>query len=424
MDYLSISIAAINLTVSVVRLWRALVSRRLIAVVWLLIAYFSLFLVLLAVNGPYGMYRGFIGERVTVKVETIQYVCEYVLIFNILFALSEIGVWKIFGLKRTQIEWRLSTQYPGLSILKMVFLGFLVGGTILYWFTMQGLGYRSYVEFKESNWPIVFLWASSPWIMLNVLQKKYFLGILGIIPFLFFAFYLDIRSFALLSLVPAAIIFYFQSIQETDGRRIKITRLLAKGFVIFGIFVALSTAIMYKKSEDMSAKGGEGLPDAGIVYGMGMAFEMTKRLDVYTGYNSLIKYSLNTINPFLRLFQIETPVIEDTPVYIAFLIDGVPKGWPVYFHYPTLWYADAYVSFGQWGVLLGLLWGLILSLWERLMLKHALLIGLFLPFYVWHAYMLVRGAIAGATVPFTYAIYVVAIVPLVFGQFKFFGRGK
>ena len=424
MDFLSVAISAINLTFCVVRLWRALVTRRLIAVVWLLTAYFSLFLVLLALDGPYGMYRGFVGERVIVSTETIRYVCEYVLIFNILFAISEISVWKVMGLKRDQIKWQLITRDPRLSLAKMAFLSFLIGGAILYWFTMQGLGYRSYVEFKESNWPIVFLWASSPWITFNVLQKKYFIGIIGTFPFLFFAVYLDIRSFALLSLVPAAIIFYFQSIEGVGGKKIKTTRLLAKGFAIFCIFVALSTAIMHKKSQDMNAKGGEGLPDAGIVYGMGMAFEMTKKLDVYTGYNSLIKYSLNTVSPFLRLFQIETPVIEDTPVHIAFLIDGVPKGWAVYFHYPTLWYSDAYVSFGQSGLILAFLWGLILSLWERLMLKRPILIGLFLPFYVWHAYMLVRGATAGATVPFTYAIYIVIIVALIFGQFKVFSGSK
>lgn len=414
MDYIAISIALLNLLVSVVRAWRALLTGRLVAVVWILVVYFSFFLVGLAIDGPFRQHRGFTGDVLLVKADTIRYVCSYVLTYNVLLAFGEIVTWRIFGLRRAKIQWELNPRKTSLTPLLVVFLALLIGGATGYWLIMEGSGYRTYVESRASNWPLVFFWASSPFITISVLQKNYLRAVLASLPFLFFAIYLDVRSFALLSLIPAAIIFYFQALHKIKVRRRKAIPLLVKGVVISAVLLALSAVVMHKKAGDMDTGNAGGLPDAGMVYGMGMAFEMTNRIDEFTGYNSLIKYSLNAINPFLRLFNVEIPTIEDTPVHIAQLIDGVPKDYSAYLHYPALWYTDAYVSFGSGGVWLGLLWGILLSLWERLMLRRTLLIGLFLPFYTWHAYMLVRGAISIATVPFMYSIYIVAAVALTF----------
>lgn len=415
MDYAAVSIAILNLALVLTRAWRSLFKRRLIAIVWLLVAYFSFFLVGLALEGEYKHYRGFTGDLLTVRSETIRYICVYVFSCNLLLALSEMLTWKLFGLKSSQISWKLSARDSRIRIANWIFLTLLLAGAVFYWLTMQGSDYRAYVESKSSNWPVVFFWASSPFITLAILQRKYWQGGLAITPFLFFAFYLDIRSFALLSLIPAAIVFYFQLLEKTSRR--KTLPILAKGFVIACVLIGASAVVMHKKSIDMDLRNTGGLPDSGMVYGMGMAFEMTKRIKEYTEFNSLTKYALNTINPFLRLFGVPLPVIKDTPVHIAGLIDGVPSDWPVYFHYPTLWYTDAFVSFGGGGVLLAVFWGVLLSLWERLMLRRTILIALFLPFYTWHAYMLIRGATAVATVPFSYSIYVVIIVAAMSGQF-------
>ncbi|MDA8095086.1 MAG: hypothetical protein M0T84_14505 [Betaproteobacteria bacterium] len=410
MDYVAISLAFVNVVLSVIRLWRTLKSRRLIAAIWLLITYFSIFLLGLAFAGPFDHVRGWHHDVVTIHARTIRYMCGYALVFNGLFALAEGGLGWILGLKPSRVAWQIDRNKPGLGVAGLVFLGMMLAGAASYWTEMRGLGYHNYVQYDHSSWSQVFLWASSPFITLSALQRRYLRAALATIPFLVFAVYLDVRSFALLSLVPAAIVFYFQTLAD----RKNFMMLLARSLVVFFLLVGVSAVVMHKKAEDMSAPGARGLPDAGLVYGMGIAFQMTDEVGVHTGYNSLTKYAYNLVNPFLRLFKYKPPKIEDTPVYIARLMEGIPAGWPIYFHFPALWYSDAYVSFGASGVVLGLLWGVVLSAWERLMLGRPELLGLLLPFYTWHGYMLVRGATAIAAVPFMYSAYVALAVGGVF----------
>jgi hypothetical protein len=68
------------------------------------------------------------------------------------------------------------------------------------------------------------------------------------------------------------------------------------------------------------------------------------------------------------------------------------------------------------GLWLPILWAGILTVWEAFMLRYPIMVALLLPYYAWHAYMLVRGAPAIATVPFSYAFYVSAFVFLVIGR--------
>lgn len=93
--------------------------------------------------------------------------------------------------------------------------------------------------------------------------------------------------------------------------------------------------------------------------------------------------------------------------------DDVPKSFPLRLHYPALWYADAYFAFGKYGLLLAAFWAAVLVGWERLMARNSLIFGLLLPFYSWHAYMLVRGAIAGSSVPISYALYISALTAVI-----------
>jgi hypothetical protein len=201
------------------------------------------------------------------------------------------------------------------------------------------------------------------------------------------------------------IVFLFQTLGRIRGKRGSgKMKLAVKALLTVALCLGLSLVVTYLKT------GRVKLPDAGIPHGMNIAVEETLRLEEYTRWNSLHKYGLNIITPFTKLLDkladVKMPEIIDTPVHIAFLVDGVPKREKKYYHYPTLVYADAYVSFGRWGVVLGLFWGGIITLAECLLRRNAMALAIALPFYTWHLYMVIRGATAIASSPLSYAPYI------------------
>ena len=401
-------VAMANLFFCLQRLLSTFKSGRLSAVVWALAVYFSFFFIFVMAAGPFSKYRGFTDDTLFVKQQTIDFSCYFIAAFHLIFGITEAIVWKLLGIPANRVTWELPRSQKHLSSLLGILLAFLCIGGSWYWWKMQGLGYRDYVEGVGSNWPQVFLWASSPFITISMMQRRYWAAALAGVPFILFAIMLNVRSFALLSLVPAVIIGLFHMWQESDTKRRLFSRLIKASILLAGLLL-LSAAIMQQKGAYV------GLPDSDMAYGMPLIVEAVKLDNHYTGFNSLSIYGLNFINPFLKLLQIERPHLIDTPVYMASLVDGVPKDWPVYFHYPTLWYSDAYISFGIAGLALAALWALILTGWEAFIMRYPTMIALMLPYYAWHAYMLVRGAPGIASVPFSYAFYVSALVFLLCG---------
>jgi len=407
MDWTVTSIAVVNVALCGWRTVSTLRQQRLISLVWLLITYFAFFLLLLSVAGPFARWRGFIGDYVHVRSETIGFACQYALGFNALFALSESLFGRLGGGRRAAISWEVGGRERRLRVAHWVLAALIVIGTPLYWLTVETGNYDLYVNYQGSNWAMVFLWAGAPFATACALRGRYLLALAASIPFVLFAWHLQVRSFALLTAVPVAAILVFRYASRRPRGN-----LLGKALVVLvasGILLAVSA---YATVGKKGTHGEIALPDSGLVYGMNIVFERAWEFREQTGFETLGKYALNLVNPFLRLANVTPPVLHDNPVYIAHLIDGVPQGYPAFFHYPTLWYSDAYLSFGLPGLWLAVLWGALLSLWERLMWRSATLLEVFLPFYTWHAYMLVRGATAIASVPFAYAVYIVIIVVL------------
>lgn len=404
-------LASANLLLCLVATIRSARNHRLVTIAWLLVSYHAFFLIVLAINGPFTQHKGYSGALVQIRAETIETVCWYVFMFNLIFALAESLAW-IIARPRIPLKWELPRRDVGLTrVMSILALCWLFGG-VLYFQKMHGHGYRDYVESAGKNWPVVFLWASSPIIAYLCLQKRYLLALSASLPFVALAFYLQIRSFLLLSVIPAFIVVYFQQVVQVRRRLVrKGVTMLTMGLIL----CAISAIIIVRKTGGLMA-----LPDAGMVYGTCIVFDALERSPLSLGFNSLVIYATNVFNPFLKvltLLEWWEPIRHiDTPVHLAHLVDGVPLTSNIYFHYPALWYADAFVSFGWYGLLLAIFWGVLVVLWEALMLRHALVLGLFLPFYSWHAYMVIRGATAGAAVPLSYAVYVSAAVITIAGS--------
>ncbi len=419
----------VNLVLCLLLLWHSARNARAVSLVWFMNAYFAWFFLLMSNNGPYSRSRGFTAELITVNQATIDYLAVYALACNVLFFIGYSILFSLSGGNRYPARWEADGSARWVRFAAHIYLAFLIVGSLLYWLKMRNLGYRGYVEFQfqGSNWPVVFLWASAPYACLMAMQKRFVLAVAATLPFMFFALHLNVRSFALLSLIPISIVFYFQKVRVAKKFGADSIKLFIKGLPIILILIATSIVITYNKQSRLHGVPDEGqltgLPDSGLVYGAGLVFSATLKSDIHLGFNSLQKYFVTLATPFVKLgtklMGIPAPLLEDTPVFMARVIDGVPKNYSVYHHYPVLWYSDAIVSFGQWGVILGLLWGAVAALWERFLRVSWTLCALLLPFYCWHMYMLIRGATAVAAVPISYAMYVSL---LVFLLVRFFAR--
>jgi hypothetical protein len=400
MALIPVTIALLNLLLSLGRLYATFSQRRLIATVWFLISYFSFFELLLVFHGPFSHLSGMYGKMIYVNYDTIEYVSGYVLVCNILFAVSEMVVWRLFGRRCTDETWRVPRNFRLANAFRYIMAPVLIVSVAWYAIKMRGLGYAGYVGFKESNWPAVFTGASTPLISVCMMQRRYFWAMVATIPFIWFIFQMSIRSFALMSLIPVAAIVVYQratAAESSKGGRAKFM-IVAAG--ILSLLLCLGGLVSFFKSGHFE------FPDAGLPQGMNVAVKQAAALKSYTGWNSLEIYGTNIISPFYRLFNVKIPRIISTPEHIAWLLEGVPPGGFSFFHFPMLWYSDAFVSFGAAGVFLGILWGVLISLAEAIMYRSSMLLAVLLPYYVWHWYMVCRGATDIATVQTAYCLYI------------------
>lgn len=428
MNGIGVILSSVNFVFCLLLLWHAVRTRLASAIVWFMSAYFAWFFVLMGSNGPYSRVRGFTAEVISVRQGTIDLLSGYALLFNFLFAISFFLIWALIRTRSIEqsSSWQEGETSPRVGIMSWMFFAFLLAGSALYWLKMRNIGYRGYVEFQfqGSNWPLVFFWASSPFACYMAQKRRYFLAFLGIIPFLFFAWHLNVRSFALLSLIPVTLIFFYQRVAGDGTFSRNSLGIFVRGLPIIFVLIATSVVVTYNKQSRLSGVPDEGkftgLPDAGLVYGAGLVFESVLHNHMRLEFNSLNRYLVNVAGPFLKIAEktlgVEIKPVDDTPVYMARLIDGVPKDYPVYHHYPVLWYSDAFISFGMAGLGLAILWGGLAAVFERLMRIGPIALGLMLPFYCWHMYMLIRGAIAVAAAPLTYSFYVALAVVLVLGR--------
>lgn len=417
---MTLLIALANLAFCGSRLYATLRSGRFIAIVWFLLTYFAVFFLPVSVEQEIRHMRGFTAQVVTISRDDIYSVIIFVFCFNLIFFMSEYLFSRIFNTGRLRTDWTLSTKDKYFTRLEYIFAGLLVFGTVVYGLTSQAHTYRDFVEYKGSNWGKVFLMAGAPLVTIAALRKRYLIALLGCLPFIYFSMKLHIRSFALLSLAPVAIIYLLQYLAATRGRLFSdIKKLLVIALFSF-LLLATSVAIV------LSKRGGDGLmatqvfPDSGMPYGTTVLMTLIDKYGVQTGFDALTLYGLNIVNPFVKLLDLPRPDIDDPPVVMAAIYDGVPSWWDIYYHYPALWYTDAYLAFGDSGLWMAVFWGLVFVFLEYLLKRNVFIFSLLLPFLTWHAYMAVRGATAGAAVPFSYAAYVVVLAALAAGPGRFF----
>lgn len=397
-------LAVCNIALCGWRFFATLNAGRMISITWFLMAYFAIFFLPLSFEFEIKWIRGFFAEPATAHFTEIVTTFYFTVLFNILFAATEIILWALIKPKTPRFDWVLSKQDLSYRPLIALLFAYWLIGSVWYLYETMSSNYRQYVE--SASWAVVFFWAGSPLIVLLAMQKRRVAAFCLCLPYLYIASHLDVRSFALLSLVPALIVSFYQ-IVGPQGLRGKSLMLIRNALIGGVLLVAISIFISQDKNQVVS------FPDSGMPYGIPQVIKMVDKYDAHNGFDSLTLYGWNFIQPFMKLFGIEKPVVKDGPVVIAQLLQGVPDKWSVFYHFPSLIWADAYVAFAWSGLLMAVFWAVLLTLWDRVMYVFPIVLIMLLPFYAWHSYMLVRGATGVASVPFAYAAY--------FSFFAFYG---
>ncbi|MFO0705226.1 MAG: hypothetical protein U0412_00075 [Nitrospira sp.] len=202
--------------------WRCIAvlrAKRLVAIAWMLLGYFSLMFIPVVVADEFTFVRGFFDESEIVARESIHKMMVFVLLFNGILVFGDVIWGLLFDGSKREINWNFELPPNQQISLALMYLAYwILGGTWWAWQTFS-TGYREYVE--GASWGSVFFWASSPLIVLLAMRRQWAFAAVLCVPFLYFCVHLDVRSFyALLSLFPLSMVEFYQLVgRGAFGRR-------------------------------------------------------------------------------------------------------------------------------------------------------------------------------------------------------------
>ncbi len=392
-------------------LWRLIVSlkhKRLISFMWLLSFYFSIAIFVNGVDSVIIHNARFSGARWLISEDSQKSNVSFVLMFNCALVLGELLFFKFYKFKLPLLNTANIQIYKILNIFRLSYGVVLIASSLLYYLKMRGLGYTDYVEFKHSNWPFVFLFAASPFVTFSYVLNKKISVLFALSVFLFFAFYLNVRSFLLISFLPFLFCFIIKTCQISEfwkyGNFSKFSRYLLS----FSIFIIVGSILGYQRSGMIT------LPEFGLPVGMHIIMDRFRDGFDSTGFNSLLVFMYGLLMPVYKIFDFQPPFVIDTPAIFAAIYEGFESKPTNYYHYPVLWYADAYASFQSYGFLMGFFWGAVLVTYEKLISISMLTFLIFIPFYSWTVYFLVRGAVGNSINSISYPFYLSLIIFTIF----------
>lgn len=392
-------------------LWGLIVSlkhKRLISFMWLLSFYFSIAILVNGVDTVIIHDAKFSGARWLISEDSQKNNVIFVLMFNCALAVGELFFLKFYKFELPRLKTANIQFRKILNIFRLSYGVALIASSFLYYLKMRGLGYTDYVEFKDSNWPFVFLFAASPFVTFSYVLGKKISIIVSLFIFIFFAFYLNVRSFLLISILPLLFCFIIKNFQISENFNYGNFTRYIKYVFLFLIFIFLGSFLGYQRTGMIT------LPEFGLPVGMHIIMDKFRAGYDCTGFNSLLVFMYGLLMPIYKIFDLQPPFVHDTPAIFAAIYEGFESKPTNYYHYPVLWYADAYASFRSYGILMGFFWGAFLVTYERLISISMLTFLIFIPFYSWTVYFLVRGAVGNSINSISYPLFLSFIVFIIF----------
>lgn len=389
-----------NIYLCITQIRRALRERSLSAFVWVFLCYFAVLSPFeLILRSPF--LEGYSGyERVF---EDADYLRAMAFMFsaNVCLALGySLGG---EGPGERLSNYAVSSRNHFYRMAMPLLLAAYVAGFFLFFKTAGGMGYTEFVEYQGSNWGLVLVYLSSPAICLLSMRKRYGLAAVMALPYVYFSVVLQVRSFFVFSLLPIVVIYYLDNKPASLG-----LTLSRRGIGFFAVLVGLLLAnfvVTQNKTGQIS------LPEQQLLRNFIQVSARIAEDGGFTGFDSTIRLLYGVIAPLGAIFNYQPALPDDVQVYFARLIFGAST-LSGYFHYPSLWYADAYASFGWLGALVGLAIGGWLRVAEKAISFSKISFSLFLPFYIWNVYMILRGAMGNSVAAISYPLYMAALLYL------------
>jgi hypothetical protein len=401
---MNLLIAIINIIIATTGLYFSAKHKRLGLIVWILITYFMLCFLPVATSEQLVHIQNYTNRSFKVSQESIRSTLLFVLSFNSIFLIFDTLFYKLH--RSTAGNLVKSPIFRHADITQSIFVICLAYGAAFYYLSTRDFAYTDYVG-NIASWPVVFLFCSASGICLAALRRNYLVAALMTIPFIYFMVHLKVRSFALLSAIPLVYILILQL--AANGKS------LFTSWKTYSIALPLFAVLLLGANYAMNTKQNKQrdtsfFPDSQMPFGCAIIIDGIKKTHRSSGFDGLILYANNISNPFKRLLGLHAPDIVDPPVIMAQIYEGFNRETQIKYHYPVLWYTDAYLAFGGLGLLLAIFWAAIFNLFEKVATHSAATLCVFLPAFCWHAYMVVRGATSGSTVPFLYSVYFSLII--------------
>lgn len=417
MDPFAATICLVNVYLAVMRLRVNARMRRLTSVIWMLSVYFGCILAYMIISGPFEHELGISGGTIGVTVDVQRDAAIFVLLSNTFLL---IGEWIAFTILKQPILSRLCPFIDSPTqkfVLPLYGFGLLVSGGI-YIANFGGLSYTEYVEYSGAAWSLVALQWASPSIVLFVVTQKYLMAFLGVVLFFYISIESDVRSFLLISLVPAVIAFFVIQMQRRDfafDQRLRLlgNKLQEKRFMIAILLVIIALGVIFALFSKKRT-GHVELPESSLVRGMLVVMAQERDIN-YSGWITQRHYLYGMLSPFYKIAGYAAPQGERTAIQAASLWFGgrTPN---VFQHNPYLWYTDAFISFGFTGVAIGALWGVVFALSEFLLCRNTITFCLFIPSFVWHAYFVFRGAADNSILGYAFWLQCAVLMVLFFAM--------
>lgn len=396
MYFICLLVALLNIYVCWSGLGVAQRAASLTVFIWAMLLYFALLMVV-QIHGDMNFVEGFSGNFVTYTFVDVAKIYCFVLVANILLLTGQSVVQK---LAKPPVAPSITEggRNQVISILIAILSGLFLLGAALFYLQSRGLGYSEFVEYEGSNWGLVFLYSASSLICFLLMRRRHVAVVMVVLVYIYFAVLLNIRSFFVFSIFIIFSMLYLRY-AESDGYmggNKKKVRFWAGLF--FALMLLINFIIAFNKTGQVI------LPESGLVKLMiHVMYKLSNGYEL-TGLDSVERFMYGLYKPLAALVGYTPSLNEDVQVYFARLIFGF-ESWEGFYHYPSLWYADAYSSFGPFGVFMGFFWGGWFSITERLIRRNRIAFGLFLPLFLWNLYMVVRGAIGNSTAAISYSLY-------------------
>ena len=411
---ITIVAGGLNLILCLDQVRQALKRLSFTFLIWLFATVFAMLAVIEGLIAPVYLSAG--SRAFQIQPATVAKACAFMLLFNLLMAISAYYVRRPLGLSTRQTRVFSDCSFPReLKVLTTpITLIFTVAALI---YLKRVAGYAIYSDrYRDggSAWELVIMVACWSAVSFAIVFRQKLALLYFICAGAILTYATGVRYFALFFIVPILVFYFLQGIANSQvGEKHK--RAVARRYVVLSVaavlvFAAFAQFVFHTRAEirvdaDVSLRTHH-IEELWLLKGFYVivdSYDNESEPFRFTNYRRMLD---GLMFPYYCMFDREHAYPLDPPVMFAHIVGNYDLNDTEHFqHWPMLLYADAYAAFRFWGCLLGLFWGLTYTLLDYLLSKPSAFPFVF-PYAMWFFYMTFRGAVSNSIVSIPREIYI------------------